>query len=97
MNFKEKRRFGKGKFEKQLRNIEKKDYNFKGKKKFFKKKQTKPTGFTNNPKYLEKKYSENLSSDGERKKFNFKGKKKFKSRNSRPKKFTFKKHNKKRR
>ena len=27
----------------------------------------------------------------------FKGKKKFKSRNSRPKKFTFKKHNKKRR
>jgi len=97
LNFKEKRRFGKGKFEKQLRNIEKKDYNFKGKKKFFKKKQTKPTGFTNNPKYLEKKYSENLSSDGERKKFNFKGKKKFKSRNSRPKKFTFKKHNKKRR
>ena len=97
LNFKEKRRFGKGKFEKQLREIEKKDYSFKGKKKFFKKKQTKPTGFTNNPKYLEKKYSENLSSDGERKKFNFKGKKKFKSRNSRPKKFTFKKHNKKRR
>ena len=97
LNFKEKRRFGKGKFEKQLKEIEKKDYSFKGKKKFFKKKQTKPTGFTNNPKYLEKKYSENLSSDGERKKFNFKGKKKFKSRNSRPKKFTFKKHNKKRR
>ena len=97
LNFKEKRRFGKGKFEKQLREIEKKDYSFKGKKKFFKKKQTKPTGFTNNPKYLEKKYSENLSSVGERKKFNFKGKKKFKSRNSRPKKFTFKKHNKKRR
>ena len=97
LNFKEKKRFGKGKFEKQLREIEKKDYSLKGKKKFFKKKQTKPTGFTNNPKYLEKKYSENLSSDGERKKFNFKGKKKFKSRNSRPKKYTFKKHNKKRR
>ena len=97
LNFKEKKRFGKGKFEKQLREIEKKNYSFKGKKKFFKNKQTKSTGFTNNPKYLEKKYSENLSSDGERKKFNFKGKKKFKSRNSRPKKFTFKKHNKKRR
>ena len=48
-------------------------------------------------KNLEKQNSENLSSDRERKKFNFKGKKKFKSRNSRPKNFTFKKHNKKRR
>ncbi len=77
--------------------MKKKDYSFRGKKKFFKKKQTKPTGFTNNPKYLEKKQSENPSLDIERKKFNFKGKKKFKSRNSRPKNFTFKKHNKKRR
>ena len=32
----------------------------------------------------------------EEKKFNFKGKRKFKSRNNRPKQFTFKKHNKKR-
>ena len=60
------------------------------KKKFFKRKLTKPAGFTNNPKFLKKKNLENLSSDGERKKFNFKGKKKFKNRNSRPKKFTFK-------
>ena len=92
-----KKSFGKGKSEKKFRETEKNDYSFKGKKKFFKKKQTKPVGFTNNPKYLEKNYSENLLLDGERKKFNFKGKKKFKSRNSRPKKFTFKKHNKKRR
>ena len=97
-NFKDKRKsFRKGSSEKPSREIEKKDYSFKSKKKFFKKKQTKPSGFTNNPKYLEKKHSENPSSNGEGKKFNFKGKKKFKSRNSRPKKFTFKKHNKKRR
>ena len=97
-NFKDKRKsFQKVRSEKPSTETEKKDYNFKGKKNFFKKKQKKPAGFTNNPKYLEKKYPENSSSDGERKKFNFKGKKKFKSRNSRPKKFTFKKHNKKRR
>ena len=97
-NFKDKRKsFQKVRSEKLSTETEKKDYNFKGKKNFFKKKQKKPAGFTNNPKYLEKKHSENSSSDGERKKFNFKGKKKFKSRNSRPKKFTFKKHNKKRR
>ena len=97
-NFKDKRKsFQKVRSEKLLTETEKKDYNFKGKKNFFKKKPKKPAGFTNNPKYLEKKHSENSSSDGERKKFNFKGKKKFKSRNSRPKKFTFKKHNKKRR
>ncbi|MDC0234662.1 DEAD/DEAH box helicase, partial [Candidatus Pelagibacter sp.] len=97
-NFREKRKlFRKGRSEKLLRETEKKDYNFKGKKKFFKKKQTKPAGFTNNPKFLEKKNLENPSSNEERKKFNFKGKKKFKSRNSRLKKFTFKKHNKKRR
>ena len=96
-NFKGKRKsFQKVRSEKLSTETEKKDYNFKGKKNFFKKKQKKPAGFTNNPKYLEKKHSENSSSDGERKKFNFKGKKKFKSRNSRPKKFTFKKHNKKR-
>jgi len=97
-NFKDKRKsFQKVRSEKPSTETEKKDYNFKGKKNFFKKKQKKPAGFTNNPKYLEKKHSENSSLDGERKKFNFKGKKKFKSRNSRPKKFTFKKHNKKRR
>ena len=97
-NFKNKRKsFQKVRSEKPSTEREKKDYNFKGKKNFFKKKQKKTAGFTNNPKYLEKKHSENSSSDGERKKFNFKGKKKFKSRNSRPKKFTFKKHNKKRR
>jgi len=97
-NFKDKRKsFQKVRSEKLSTETEKKDYNFKGKKNFFKKKLKKPAGFTNNPKYLEKKQSENSSSDGERKKFNFKGKKKFKSRNSRPKKFTFKKHNKKRR
>ena len=97
-SFKDKRKsFQKVRSEKPSTETEKKDYNFKGKKNFFKKKPKKPAGFTNNPKYLEKKHSENSSSDGERKKFNFKGKKKFKSRNSRPKKFTFKKHNKKRR
>ena len=97
-SFKDKRKsFQKVRSQKPSTETEKKDYNFKGKKNFFKKKQKKPAGFTNNPKYLEKKHSENSSSDGERKKFNFKGKKKFKSRNSRPKKFTFKKHNKKRR
>ena len=97
-SFKDKRKsFQKVRSEKPSTETEKKDYNFKGKKNFFKKKQKKPAGFTNNPKYLEKKHSENSSSDEERKNFNFKGKKKFKSRNSRPKKFTFKKHNKKRR
>ena len=97
-SFKVKRKsFQKVRSEKPSTETEKKDYNFKGKKNFFKKKPKKPAGFTNNPKYLEKKQSENSSSDGERKKFNFKGQKKFKSRNSRPKKFTFKKHNKKRR
>ncbi len=95
-NFKDKRKsFGKGKSEKRFREIEKKDYSLKGKKKFFKKK-TKPTGYTNNPKYLGKKHPNNLSLEGEIKQFNFKGKKKFKIRNSRPKKFKFKKHNKKR-
>jgi superfamily II DNA/RNA helicase len=97
-NFKDKRKsFVKGRSENPSRKTEKKDYSFKVEKKFFKKKQSKPAGFTNNPKFLEKKNSENPSSDRERKKFDFKGKKKFKSRNSRPKKFTFKKHNKKRR
>ena len=58
--------------------------------------QGKPSGFTNNPKYFGRKSLENTSSDSEKKSFGFKGKKKFKSRNSRPKNFSFKKHSKKR-
>ena len=88
--------YGKGRSDKPSRDGEKKDFGFKGKKKFFKKKETKPSGFTNNPKYFGKKPSENLSADGEKKSFGLKGKKKFKSRNSRPKNFTFKKHSQKR-
>ena len=83
-------RDGKGK------NEEKKDFNFNGKKKFFNNKKRKPSGYTNNPKYFGKKNSENLPLDDERKSFSFKGKRKFKSRKNRPKQFTFKKHNKKR-
>ena len=79
------------------KNHEKKDFNFKGKKKFFKKKHTKSSGFTNNPKYFGKSRSEDSFSDEEKKKINFKGKRKFKSRNKRPKQFTFKKYNKKKR
>ena len=96
----EKKSFGfKGKSsfrDKPSRDGEKKSFGFKGKSSFLKKKDTKPTGFTNNPKYFGRKPSENTSSDTEKKTFSFKGKKKFKSRNSRPKNFTFKKHSKKR-
>ena len=60
-----------------------------------KKNKSKPNGFTNNPNYLERKLSENTSSDSEKKSFGFKGKKKFKNRNSRPKNFIFKKHSQK--
>ncbi|MDC0944209.1 ATP-dependent helicase, partial [Candidatus Pelagibacter sp.] len=63
---------------------------------FAKKININPSGFTNNPKYFGKKPSENLSTEDQKKNFRFKGKKKFKSRNSRPKKFTFKKHSQKR-
>ncbi len=77
-------------------NKKKKDFGFKGKKKFFKKKYTKPLGFTNNPKYFGKKPLESSSSSEERQSYIFKGKRKFKNRNNRPKKFTFKKYNKKR-
>ena len=97
-SFKNKRKsFKKERSDRSIRDGEKKDFGFKGKKKFFKKKETKSFGFTNNPNYFEKKPSENLSADGKKKSFSFKGKKKFKSRNSRPKNFTFKKHSKKRR
>jgi ATP-dependent RNA helicase DeaD len=82
--------------DKPSRDGEKKSFGFKGKSSFAKKKKSKPNGFTNNPKYFERKPSENTSSDSEKKSFSFKGKKKFKSRNSRPKNFSFKKHSKKR-
>ena len=89
--------FEKGRQDQSKRNKEKKDFVFKGKKKFFKKKHVKLSGFTNNPKYFEKKTSESSLSEGEKKRFGFKNKKKFKRRENRPKKFTFKKHKKKRR
>jgi superfamily II DNA/RNA helicase len=88
--------FSKDRSDRSSRDGEKKSFGFKGKSSFAKKKETKPTGFTNNPKYFGKKPSENLSSGDEKKSFGFKGKKKFKSRNSRPKNFSFKKHSKKR-
>jgi ATP-dependent RNA helicase DeaD len=78
------------------RDGEKKSFGFKGKSSFSKKKESRPSGFTNNPKYFGKKSSDDNSSDQEKKSFGFKGKKKFKSRNSRPKNFSFKKHSKKR-
>ena len=53
-------------------------------------------GFTNNPKYFGRKPSDNSSVEFDKKGFGFKGKKKFKSRKSRPKNFTFKKHSQKR-
>jgi superfamily II DNA/RNA helicase len=96
----EKKSFGfKGKSsfrDKPSRDGEKKSFGFKGKSSFTKKNKSKPMGFTNNPKYFEKKPSENTSSDSEKKSFSFRGRKKFKSRNSRPKNFSFKKHSKKR-
>jgi len=96
-NFKDKTKyFEKGRQDQSERNKEKKDFGFRGKKKFFKKKHLKSSGFTNNPNFFEKKTSESSSSEGEKKRFGFKNKKKFKSRENRPKKFTFKKHNKKR-
>ena len=95
--FKGKKNFLRGQRSNRSEGIDKKKYlSFKNKKKFFKKKSSMQSGLTNNPKYFAKKSLESLSSDGERKNFKFKGKKKFKSRNRRPKNFTFKKHSKKR-
>jgi len=88
--------YGKGRSERPSRDGEKKSFSFKGKPRFSKKNEPKPSGFTNNPKYFGRKTLENTSSDSEKKSFSFKGKKKFKSRNSRPKSFSFKKHSKKR-
>ena len=85
------------KLDKPVKTDEKKDFLFKKKKNLFSKKKTRPNGYTNNPKYFGKKPLENLSIDEERKNFSFKRKKKFKNRNNRPKNFTFKKYNKKRR
>ncbi len=75
--------------------------NFKGKKKFFKKDNSRkssfkkkkiPFGSTNNPKYFDKDKSNNSQTVSEKKDYKFGRKKKFKHRN-RPKKFSFKKHN----
>jgi ATP-dependent RNA helicase DeaD len=78
------------------RDGEKKSFGYKGKSSFIKKDNSKPTGFTNNPKYFGKKISESSSTNGEKKSPSFDGKKKFKSRSDRPKSFTFKKHSQKR-
>ena len=78
------------------RDGEKKSFSYKGKSSFTKKDNSKPTGFTNNPKYFGKKTSESSSTSGEKKSSSFDGKKKFKSRSDRPKSFTFKKHSQKR-
>jgi len=77
------------------RDGEKKSFGYKGKSSFTKKDDSKPTGFTNNPKYFGKKKSESSSTSGEKKSSSFDGKKKFKSRSDRPKSFTFKKHSQK--
>ncbi len=75
--------------------------NFKGKKKFFKKDDSRkssfkkkkiPFGSTNNPKYFDKEKSNNPQTVSEKKDYKFGRKKKFKHRN-RPKKFSFRKHN----
>nr|WP_271741725.1 DEAD/DEAH box helicase [Candidatus Pelagibacter bacterium] len=78
------------------RDGEKKSFGYKGKSSFTKKDNSKPTGFTNNPKYFGKKTFESSSTSGEKKSSSFDGKKKFKSRSDRPKSFTFKKHSQKR-
>ena len=91
-NSKGKKRF-KAKFNKEKK--------FKDKKKFFKKDNSRkssfkkkkiPFGSTNNPKYFDKEKSNNSQTFSEKKDYKFGRKKKFKHRN-RPKKFSFKKHN----
>ena len=78
-----------------------KEKKFKDKKKFFKKDDSRrssfkkrkiPFGSTNNPKYFNKEKSNNSQTFSEKKDYKFGRKKKFKHRN-RPKKFSFKKHN----
>ena len=100
-----KARFNKDKKFKDKKKFFKKDdsrkSNFKGKKKFFKKDDSRkssfkkkkiPFGSTNNPKYFDKEKSNNSQTVSEKKDYKFGRKKKFKHRN-RPKKFSFKKHN----
>ena len=100
-----KARFNKEKKFKDKKKFFKKDdsrkSNFKGKKKFFKKDDSRkssfkkkkiPFGSTNNPKYFDKEKSNNSQTFSEKKDYKFGRKKKFKHRN-RPKKFSFKKHN----
>ena len=74
------------------RDGEKKSFGYKGKSSFGDK--SKPTGFTNNPKYFGKKTSESSKTIVDKKSSDFGEKKKFKSRSDRPKSFTFKKHSK---
>ena len=76
------------------RDLNEKNFNFKkGKKRFFKKKDFRFEGYTNNPKFFGKQKENAETNNNERKKFNFKkSKKRFKNR-SRPKSFKFKKHN----
>ena len=88
--------FSKGRSERPSRDGERKSFGYKGKSSFTKKNNSKPTGFTNNPKYFGKKTSESASTSAEKKSSSFDGKKKFKSRSDRPKSFTFKKHSQKR-
>jgi superfamily II DNA/RNA helicase len=92
----EKKSYSKGRPDRSSRDGEKKSFGYKKKSSFTKKDDSKPAGFTNNPKYFGRKPSESTSRDSEKKSFSFKGKKKFKSRSDRPKNFTFKKHSQKR-
>ena len=100
-----KSRFNKEKKFKDKKKFFKKDdsrkSSFKDKKKFFKKddssrsrfkKKKIPFGSTNNPKYFDKEKSNNSQTVSEKKDYKFSRKKKFKHRN-RPKKFSFRKHN----
>jgi ATP-dependent RNA helicase DeaD len=72
---------------------ERKKFAFKGKKKLFKKKDYRPSGYTNNPMYLSKEKELDLFNSKEKMDFKSKRKKKFKNR-SRPKSFKFKKYRK---
>jgi ATP-dependent RNA helicase DeaD len=86
---------GYGRSRSSSRDGEKKSFGYKGKSSFNKKNDSRPTGFTNNPKYFGKKTSESSSAGVDKKSFSFGKKKKFKSRRDRPKNFTFKKHSQK--
>jgi hypothetical protein len=57
-----------GRPDRSSRDGEKKSFGYKGKSSFTKKDNSKPTGFTNNPKYFGKKTSESSSTSGEKKK-----------------------------